>query len=115
MGREDNKMENDFTARIQKQVRGEIENLRQTMYKLENEIIHLQEDIQIEITMKNIYLNANLQLRKAMEKALLIMEKVSRYDSYHDTWESMDYENAPPEEVILRAIEIIQIALTLHT
>ena len=101
-------MENEFTKGIQKQIRDEISSL-------ENQIINLEEDIKTEITMKNIYLNANLQLRKAMEKALLIMEKVSRYDSYHDEWESMDYENAPPEEVILRAIEIVQIALTLHT
>ena len=51
------------------------------------------------------------ELREALEKALPIMEKVSRYDSYHQEWEVEDYENAPPEEVIMRAIDIARKAL----
>ena len=39
------------------------------------------------------------------------MEKVSRYDSYYQEWEVADYENSPPEEVIIRAINIAKQAL----
>ena len=54
---------------------------------------------------------SNRKLREGMERILPIMEKVSRYDSYHQEWEEQDYENAPPEEVILRAVKIANAAL----
>ena len=98
------------------EIDAEIDKLKSDLAKKELEIVEriadTEEHYRAEIEKLKADLTArNRELREALEKALPIMEKVSRYDSYHQEWEVEDYENAPPEEVIMRAIDIARKAL----